>query len=435
MKTLLALSFLLNVAVAIPQRNPTRPQLGAQVDFAKCKFDTVMCCFSMSDKLNKNGEYEFPTRNTDVCAHETQPYSCHGFVFNRQGSSAAPQAMLKELAENTGNKKGLYFGNIIGAPKCGCLEDMPLVTRADCVETDANDPTKVGKCKESNLADQMLKVGGNAAQGVGVNFVNRCPVPGKNGKLTNPPPVEKVTPVNTEKVQQPAPESNGQNQVSQSRSASVVSQSVQSNNVVGDNVQQNSVVNQFGFTDNINQFPVVTSQADITANVVTNNPAPPTKADDVQTQEFPAPEGTTNVIQAQGEGASSEGNVNAQNTAYESPGIESPNSIQEDFFDEPPQQIPSGSDDCENELEFNEQPLEIQNCDLEPAEPAIPPSNGGNSPENTGKEENGAEERNVYEKPSANGIPTDVNQLSSASKFGTDLIVTTFIGGLVAFMI
>jgi len=110
-----------------------------------CKLKTAMCCFVESAKDNF-------VDNSDACHHDLsnspqsnhvnsgwslysgdEPTHCVGFtwkdgdVSDTYKGNALFYASLYQTAMNG------YMGNIPGAPMCACVEQMPVVTKADCV--------------------------------------------------------------------------------------------------------------------------------------------------------------------------------------------------------------------------------------------------------------------------------------------------------------
>lgn len=111
-----------------------------------CQMNTVMCCFIESHNDNF-------VDNTDVCRHDLEnspqtnhiksgawsvfsgdePAHCTGFTWKDGDVSDTYKgntlfyASLYQTAE-----KG-YMSNVPGAPMCACVEQMPIVTKADCV--------------------------------------------------------------------------------------------------------------------------------------------------------------------------------------------------------------------------------------------------------------------------------------------------------------
>mmetsp|Transcript_27250 Transcript_27250/g.42811 ORF Transcript_27250/g.42811 Transcript_27250/m.42811 type:complete len:640 (+) Transcript_27250:138-2057(+) len=110
-----------------------------------CQMNTVMCCFTDSamDEL---------VDNTDICHHDlsSSPQSNHVYngwsVFTNDDSAhcvgftwedgtvsdtyKGNALFYASLYQTT--KKG-YMSNVPGAPMCACMEQMPVVTKAECV--------------------------------------------------------------------------------------------------------------------------------------------------------------------------------------------------------------------------------------------------------------------------------------------------------------
>eukprot|EP00546_Thalassionema_frauenfeldii_P001637 CAMPEP_0178938414 /NCGR_PEP_ID=MMETSP0786-20121207/26315_1 /TAXON_ID=186022 /ORGANISM="Thalassionema frauenfeldii, Strain CCMP 1798" /LENGTH=1040 /DNA_ID=CAMNT_0020617125 /DNA_START=57 /DNA_END=3179 /DNA_ORIENTATION=- len=123
-------------------------------NFEGCELRAAMCCYVAA----RDVDYE-PEDNSDACymdfsksrqsSHVRDGYSiygdgsegnfaCHGFAWGNdsgyndaafKGNTLFDVAMKNELYTN---KK---VEELPGAPMCGCIENMPVVTRADCTTT------------------------------------------------------------------------------------------------------------------------------------------------------------------------------------------------------------------------------------------------------------------------------------------------------------
>lgn len=143
-----------------------------------CKLNTVMCCWSLDRQANDNNgncakPYDQncvdkdPADNTDICGvHLDRGNSsnnlntdgflalngddedgegdthCHGFAFSNhendhetryKGNNLFYISMYDHLYQRG------YARNIPGAPMCGCVEQMPVVTRSDCTQVDVTE--------------------------------------------------------------------------------------------------------------------------------------------------------------------------------------------------------------------------------------------------------------------------------------------------------
>jgi hypothetical protein len=139
------------------------------VNFEECEARVAMCCW-VSDRQadDDNGDCATPydencvdadpTDNTDICAaamgrapqsnRVNNGYSlfpggsegathCHGFAWTEnkldasnifKGNTLFHVSLFDHLY-----KRG-YVKNVPGAPMCGCVEQMPIVSRADCTQ-------------------------------------------------------------------------------------------------------------------------------------------------------------------------------------------------------------------------------------------------------------------------------------------------------------
>ncbi|KAI3656819.1 hypothetical protein MP638_006609 [Amoeboaphelidium occidentale] len=156
----------------------------------RCRFQTVMCCYTRRRAQNGGGS---PGDNTDVCRaqgvltdgdREGRTH-CHGFTWAGR-DAAMTDANKRRLLDfiNTQDHFGRrgYFGAIGEYNKCDCIENMPIVSRSDCSELNgaANprscDPRgfygeRVGN--GNNLADKYRSLGGNPAL-FSLNLVGNC---------------------------------------------------------------------------------------------------------------------------------------------------------------------------------------------------------------------------------------------------------------------
>jgi len=149
-------------------------------NFNGCEMNTVMCCW-VTDRVINNGDNNgdckgpYPNRkpddgesncidadpadNTDLCYvdMERSPQAnhveggfalfpgdveegthCHGFIWSDDQDDASNVYKANNLfyvsMEDHLRTRG-YVRNVPGAPMCGCLEQMPTVSRADCTQT------------------------------------------------------------------------------------------------------------------------------------------------------------------------------------------------------------------------------------------------------------------------------------------------------------
>eukprot|EP00985_Skeletonema_marinoi_P034550 scaffold44224_cov270-Skeletonema_marinoi.AAC.1 len=106
-----------------------------------CKLNTAMCCFVES-------QFDF-VDNSDICRHDLSksPQSnhiksawsvfsgdesshCVGFTWEDGDIYKGNTLFYTSLYQTVVNG---YMGNVPGAPMCACVEQMPVVTKADCV--------------------------------------------------------------------------------------------------------------------------------------------------------------------------------------------------------------------------------------------------------------------------------------------------------------
>jgi len=144
--------------------------LGENVNF--CHEQTVMCCWTADSSDSGEGtctdsagcQDGEPKDNTDVCYVdiENNPFASHtpsGFAVypdNKEGSANCmgftwtnekdnlsnlyKGNLLFEVAMRYGLKENGYTRSVPHAPMCACVEQMPVVSNADCRDVDS--PTK-----------------------------------------------------------------------------------------------------------------------------------------------------------------------------------------------------------------------------------------------------------------------------------------------------
>merc|ERR1712232_1454103 len=161
------------------------PASDYMTNFKDCNANAVTCCY-VAARLN--GETD-PEDNSDVCVVELYAapktnhiqanggaYTvfnadaddktyCHGFVYSDDENAfdnKVKATTLFEMAMYDGLYTKGYVRNVPGAPMCGCIEQMPIVSNAACVETkegysiDADGEISVnmsyGACEEESLS-------------------------------------------------------------------------------------------------------------------------------------------------------------------------------------------------------------------------------------------------------------------------------------------
>jgi hypothetical protein len=144
-------------------------------NFANCELQSVMCCWVSDRQANDNNgdcatPYDEncidanPADNTDLCAvdmsrslndsshvsdgfaifpvNQEGPVHCHGFAWGEDVTEAnyryrANNLFFVSMSDHLHDRG--YVRNVQGAPMCSCVENMPIVTRADCTEINAKE--------------------------------------------------------------------------------------------------------------------------------------------------------------------------------------------------------------------------------------------------------------------------------------------------------
>ena len=142
-------------------------------NFENCDLNAVMCCFVQDRQAGDNNgncatPYDEkcvdanPGDNTDICyvdmsrsptsSRTTDGFSlfegddeddshCHGFAWAEDSTDISARFKGNNLfyvsMYDHFTQRG-YVRNVPGAPMCGCVEQMPVVTRSDCTQIDIN---------------------------------------------------------------------------------------------------------------------------------------------------------------------------------------------------------------------------------------------------------------------------------------------------------
>jgi hypothetical protein len=172
-------------------------------NFENCELQSVMCCWVSDRQANDNNgncgtPYDEkckdadPADNTDLCAvdfgrskkdsshvkggfvifnqDEEGPVHCHGFAWGEDEQEAdyryrANNLFYVSMVDHLHDRG--YVRAVQGAPMCACVENMPIVTRADCTEIEAEE---FYKFTFPALVSEQIKV---SVEYVDLNF-NAC---------------------------------------------------------------------------------------------------------------------------------------------------------------------------------------------------------------------------------------------------------------------
>mmetsp|Transcript_15515 Transcript_15515/g.22118 ORF Transcript_15515/g.22118 Transcript_15515/m.22118 type:complete len:439 (+) Transcript_15515:52-1368(+) len=177
-------------------------------NFEDCELRSAMCCW-VSDRqagdnngncatpYDKNCVDADPADNTDLCgvdmarsgtssihmedgfavfdSNSEGPVHCHGFAWGMDDME--PDARYKannlfyvSMSDHMHDRG--YVRNVPGAPMCGCVEKMPLVSRSDCTEIEALEVWQFDWKAATNTFDTSLdyvELKFNACRGAGRN--------------------------------------------------------------------------------------------------------------------------------------------------------------------------------------------------------------------------------------------------------------------------
>lgn len=175
-------------------------------NFEKCDLNAAMCCFVQDRQAgDNNGNCKTPydekctdanpADNTDICyvdmarsptssrttdgfalfeGEEEDDSHCHGFAWAEDSTDASARfkgnnlfyiSMYDHLTQRG------YARNVPGAPMCGCVEQMPVVTRADCTQIDITEDVTFTYSDANGLSADIsnLDINFNACQGANNN--------------------------------------------------------------------------------------------------------------------------------------------------------------------------------------------------------------------------------------------------------------------------
>lgn len=143
-----------------------------------CYGEIAMCCWT-ANRDSPDGQMRDGDKNSEVCTHEMHhsPKSarvrqgtaifaddadennvrCHGFYWNDGPSNDYKGNMLFKVAMEEGLLNG-YTRNIPGAPMCGCIEQMPVVTNAECTDVTVTETFKI-QANDMGESTSIVSVG------------------------------------------------------------------------------------------------------------------------------------------------------------------------------------------------------------------------------------------------------------------------------------
>eukprot|EP00903_Cladosiphon_okamuranus_P015443 g14263.t1 len=128
-------------------------------DFDTCDHNTYMCCWTENDGQGMQD-------NTDVCyvgdtgypGEEEGEVHCHGFVWPEDSSEVYVHLLAQYVQNFDHRDKRGYYGSLKDAPMCGCIEDMPIVSEADCSYPNPEKEGKFKACTKNDLRTRFLEV-------------------------------------------------------------------------------------------------------------------------------------------------------------------------------------------------------------------------------------------------------------------------------------
>ncbi|CAM9616366.1 unnamed protein product [Scytosiphon promiscuus] len=107
-----------------------------------CEWNTYMCCWTghdgpkgMYDTSDVCRVLDYPEEGDDLelPRDDEGPVYCHGFAWADDADMETQILPLYYYVTNVNRTEdGGYYGNVEGAPECGCIEEMPVVDNAAC---------------------------------------------------------------------------------------------------------------------------------------------------------------------------------------------------------------------------------------------------------------------------------------------------------------
>eukprot|EP00752_Nemacystus_decipiens_P010944 g9726.t1 len=144
-------------------------------DFDSCEENAWMCCWTESIGMElkdntdvcRSGDLEFPG-DSEGKVH------CHGFAWADYNSDLHIRGLAEFVKNFNHEGKRKYYGNIPGAETCGCVENMPEVSKSDCntyTEDRTVRPNRFRPCERNDLRKryELLNPDGQLA-----NLVGKC---------------------------------------------------------------------------------------------------------------------------------------------------------------------------------------------------------------------------------------------------------------------
>ena len=178
-----------------------------QFNLDECEVHAAQCCWPQDRQANDNNgncakPYDTncvdkdPGDNTDLCHVDLSyapdnnhvkangfstylnvynnnnegPIHCHGFAWANDESDTIARYKANNLffvsMYDHMHQRG-YVRNIPGAPMCGCVEKMPIVSRSDCTQVDVTERFKFKKSSTTGFVGEIYQadVEFNACQG------------------------------------------------------------------------------------------------------------------------------------------------------------------------------------------------------------------------------------------------------------------------------
>jgi len=191
-------------------------------NFANCPLRAAMCCFASDRQANDNNgncakPYDTncvnadPADNTDLCyvdmsRNDSAPGTNGGFAIY-PGDNAAGEGSIHchglAWSNDPNDAESRYKGNNIfyvsmydhlytrgyvrnipGAPMCGCIDTMPVVSRSDCTQVDVTElwVASFTPADETTSTPSSLSLHLDPENGVSIDF-NACQGAGRNNDL------------------------------------------------------------------------------------------------------------------------------------------------------------------------------------------------------------------------------------------------------------
>ena len=155
------------------------PAASRPINLERCRYNSAVCIYAKQRHFH-DGRYGNVAGNTNVCHGPHQCYHAHGMTWSSDPSdpnNARKSELFAFISDQDHYQARGYFGGLPGFPPCGCIEDMPMIRRADCTMVGENG--QFVECQGANGQNNDLRTRielvGQQTQVFDFSLVNQCP--------------------------------------------------------------------------------------------------------------------------------------------------------------------------------------------------------------------------------------------------------------------